>query len=135
MYNYQEEMKNSVCEWIRDNMTAKDIAEHGDVDGLREWLNDELWADDSVTGNGSGSYTMNRAQSKDNVVDNFPLLLEACREFCVDFKEFGEKMYSENWEWADVTIRCHLLWSAIDAALEELESEISEAFAEKRNFD
>lgn len=129
MYNYQEEMKNSVCEWIRDNLTAEDIAEHGDVDGLREWLNDELWADDSVTGNGSGSFTMSNKQSRENVVDNFPLLIEACQEFCVDFKEFGKKMYAEDWEWADVTIRCYVLWSAIDAALEELESVISEAFA------
>lgn len=129
MYNYREEMKNDVCEWIRDNMTAADIAEHCDVDGLREWLNDELWADDSVTGNGSGSYTMNRATAKQNVIDNFPLLIEACQEFCVEYKEFGEKLYSEDWEWADVTIRCYLLCYAISDALEEMKEEISAAFA------
>ena len=128
MYNYHEEMKNDVCEWIRDNMTAADIAEHCDVDGLREWLNDELWADDSVTGNGCGSYTMNRAASKQNVIDNFPLLIEACQEFCVEYKEFGKKLYAEDWCWADVTIRCYLLYNAISDALEEMEEEISAAF-------
>ena len=129
MYNYHEEMKNDVCEWIRDNMTAADIAEHCDVDGLREWLNDELWADDSVTGNGCGSYTMNRAASKQNVIDNFPLLIEACQEFCVEYKEFGKKLYAEDWEWADVTIRCYLLGNAISDALEEMKEEISAVFA------
>lgn len=129
MYNYREEMKNDVCEWIRDNMTAADIAEHGDIDGLREWLNDELWTDDSVTGNGSGSYTMSSDMSKDNVVDNFYLLIEACEEFCVSFKEFGKKLYAEDWCWADVTIRCYLLYNAISDALHEMENEISEAFA------
>lgn len=129
MYNYREEMKNDVCEWIRDNMTAADIAEHGDVDGLREWLNDELWIDDAVTGNGCGSYTMSSDMSKDNVVDNFPLLIEACQEFCVGYKEFGKKLYAEDWDWADVTIRCYLLGNAISDALEEMEEEISAAFA------
>ena len=129
MYNYREEMKNDVCEWIRNNMTAADIAEHCDVDGLREWLNDELWADDSVTGNGCGSYTMSRTLSKDNVIDNFPILIEACQEFCVEYKEFGKKLYAEDWDWADVTIRCYLLCYAISDALEEMKEEISAAFA------
>ena len=58
---------------IRDNCSD----EYEAVD----WLNDELWADDAVTGNGSGSYTFNSAVSLDHVMSNFGDFEEAVEEF------------------------------------------------------
>ena len=67
MYNYLENMVEDVKEYIKNEI---DFSEYEDMDELRESLNDDLWAEDSVTGNGSGSYTFNRAIAKEYVEGN-----------------------------------------------------------------
>lgn len=54
MYNYLEEMKSDVMEYINNEIN---LADYEDRDELEQFLNDELFAVDSVTGNASGSYT------------------------------------------------------------------------------
>lgn len=57
-YDYLEAVKDDVREYIKDH----DLLEEGwqdSRDELEEKLNDDLWAEDSVTGNASGSYTFN----------------------------------------------------------------------------
>ena len=76
-----------------------------------------------MTGNGSGSYTFNRATAKEYVEDNMDLCLDACKEFGVDGADAFEKLCSGEWEYFDVTIRCYLLGECIAAALDELEEE------------
>lgn len=128
MYNYREAMKNDIREWIQDNMTGEDFREFETADDLSEHLDEVLWVEDSVTGNGSGSYTFNRAKAKEYVFDNFALLIEACREFCVDFDEFGKHAYHEDFEWMDSTIRCYLLNECIGAVIEEMENDAESAW-------
>ena len=84
-------------------------------------LNDELWTNDLVTGNGSGSYTFNAYKAEEYLCHNFDLLAEALREFgCgLDYLERGP-------EACDVTIRCYLLGQAISKVLDELEAGIDE---------
>lgn len=57
MYNYLEAVKEDVKEYIAENI---DISEFGDIEKLKEKLHDDLWINDDVTGNASGSYTCNR---------------------------------------------------------------------------
>lgn len=122
MYNYNEEMKRDILEAIRENYTAEEIAEQmTDRDSFAEKLNDELWTDDSVTGNGSGSYTFSRATAKEYVTENIDLAAEALREFCLDSDTIAEHFLEEDWEYFDVTIRCYLLAGLIWEALEEIE--------------
>ncbi len=122
-YNYLEAVKEDVKEYIDDEITLKDFS---DRDELEEKLNDDLWMDDSVTGNGSGSYTFNTYEAEENICNNLDLLAEACKEFGseADFLEKGA-------EWADVTIRCYLLGQAIGEVLDEMEEELEEAFTEE----
>lgn len=61
MYNYLEAVKEDVKEYIEENI---DLSEFGDIEELKEKLNEDLWINDSVTGNASGSYTYNRAKAK-----------------------------------------------------------------------
>lgn len=82
MYNYLENMVEDVKEYIKNEI---DFSEYEDMDELRESLNDDLWAEDSVTGNGSGSYTFNRAIAKEYVDENKDLVDEMMKEF--DCKE------------------------------------------------
>lgn len=118
MYNYLEEMKNDVMEYINNEIN---LADYEDKDELAQFLNDELFNCDSVTGNASGSYTFNRWTAQEYVVDNMELLKEALDEFGTDSETIADKFLSEDWEYFDVTIRCNYLGYAIAEALEEIE--------------
>ncbi len=95
MYNYLEAMKNDITEYINDNINLEDYV---DRDELESSLNDELFAEDSVTGNASGSYTFSRAQAQEYVTDNIDLLKDACEEFGTDAASVGEWFLSDDWE-------------------------------------
>ena len=118
-YNYHEAVKEDVLQYIRDEINF----EHFDsLEELEEHLNDTLWTVDSVTGNGSGSYTFNSYQAEEYICHNFDLLAEALEEF-----GGGCDILKDGAEAADVTIRCYLLGQCIAEALEELEDEFNEA--------
>lgn len=119
MYNYFDAMKKDVMGYIEDNI---DLSEwKGNRDELEEKLRDDLWTEDSVTGNGSGSYTFNRVKAQLYVLDNIDELVEACNEFCVDDATVGEKFLSEDWEWFDVTLRCYFLSMVVGECLDDLQ--------------
>jgi predicted nucleotidyltransferase len=127
-YNYEEEIKADVLDAIRDFYTAEEIRERmEDRERWAEELYDDLWVDDSVTGNASGSYTFDRYTAREYVTSNMELLKDAFYEFGVDSETIAEKLLDEDWEYCDVTIRCYLLNSAIWAALDEIAEEIEEA--------
>lgn len=114
MYNYLETVTNDAKAAILENMNNWSFS---DREELEEVANENLWADDSVTGNGSGSYTFNTWQAEENLCHNMDELEEACDEFGQDI---GEAV-KQGAEYCDVTIRCYLLGQAISAALDELE--------------
>ena len=66
--NFQD-YKNAVLE------DAKDAIEMGDYDYIHkdnlsiDCLTEDMWTDDSITGNGSGSYTFNSAVALENIKD------------------------------------------------------------------
>lgn len=112
-YNYFEAMKADVTDYIRNNI---DLADYTDKDEAQEALNDEMWTADSVTGNGSGSYTFSTYKAEENLCHNLDLLAEACEEFgsSTDILKVGA-------EACDVTIRCYLLGQTIAEVLDEME--------------
>lgn len=118
-YNYLEAVTDDVREYVENEIDLADWK--GDRDGLEEKLNDDLWTVDSVTGNGSGSYTFSTWQAEENLAHNWDVLEEALAEFGCD-----ENPIEKGAEWCDVTIRCYLLGQAIAAVLDELEEELEE---------
>lgn len=120
MYSYLEAMKEDVLEYINNKINLSD---YEDLDELEQFLNDELWTVDSVTGNASGSYTFNRCQAQEYVCDNMDELKEALDEFGIDAETITDKFLSEDWEYFDVTIRCYLLGAAISEGLEEIKED------------
>lgn len=112
-YDYRKAVKDDVIEYIKNNnLTAADFQNLADC---QERLHDYLWTADSVTGNGSGSYTFCTYKAEENICHNLDLLGEALEEFGCD----GDVL-KNGAEWCDVTIRCYLLVGAIDEAIEEL---------------
>lgn len=120
MYNYYEAVKNDVMEYINYEIDLNEWK--GNREGLEEKLNEDLWTVDSVTGNGSGSYTFNAWKAEENLCHNLDLLEEALDEFGSD-KGY---LLEEGAEAADVTIRCYLLAPTIAEVLDELEDELAE---------
>ena len=122
MYNYLEAMKSDIMDYIRNEVNTNEFASREE---LEESLNDDLWTVDSVTGNGSGSYTFNRSEAEEYVNDNSDLLREAISEFDVDSETVAEKFLDADYEYFDVTIRCYLLGQAISEALDDMEDELT----------
>ena len=115
MYDYKEAMTEDVKEWIKENIDLTEWTE--DREGLEQQLNDDLWTEDSITGNASGSYYCNSYNAEESIAHNWDLLNEA-------LDEFGQNdinVIKKGAEWADVTIRCYLLESVISDVLNEME--------------
>ena len=89
-YNYREHITSDIIDYINDNIN---LADYDSREDLAEYLGEELWTADSVTGNASGSYTLNRWDAEENICHNLDLLEE-------------------------VTIRCYLLAECIDNAID-----------------
>ena len=121
-YDYREEVKSDILDYINNNIDFKDF---NDLDELEEYLNEKLWVEDSVTGNGSGSYYCNSYAAEEAICHNLDLLGEALDEFggsCDILKDGAEA--------ADVTIRCYLLNECIAEALKEIEEDFNKAHEE-----
>lgn len=121
-YPYLNVMKADINRYLDDNYSVEEQIEH--LEHRDEWeseLYDDLWVEDSVTGNASGSYTFSRYTAKQYVVDNIELLRDMCNEFGIDYGTVGHKVIDEEWEYLDVSIRCYLLGAAISECLDELE--------------
>lgn len=123
MYDYREAVKDDVLEYINNEINFEDF---DSLEELEEKLNEDLWTEDSVTGNASGSYTFSTYEAEENLAHNWDLLAEALEEFGGE-----ENPISKGAEWCDVTIRCYLLGECIAEALEEIEDDFEEAHREE----
>ena len=115
-YNYLEVVTADAKAAILENLNYWKFL---DREELEEIANDELWVDDSVTGNASGSYTFSTWKAEENLCHNMDELEEACGEFGQPIGQAIER----GAEYCDVTIRCYMLGQAISAAIDELEEE------------
>ena len=113
-YNYLQAVCDDVRDYIEEN-EIKVTAENREE--IEQQLNDDLFCCDSVTGNGSGSYTFSRYDAEENLCHNIELLGEALEAFDCD----ASYLVKKGPEACDVTIRCYLLGQAIAAVLDEIE--------------
>lgn len=122
-YDYMEHMTADVIDAIRESYTDDEIRARldDDRDEFEQTLNDDLWIDDSVTGNASGSYYCCAWKAEEAIAHNWDLIADAIEEFD------AADTLREGPEAIDVTIRCYLLGQAIAAALDQLDDEIPEA--------
>ena len=119
-YNYLEAMIEDVKEYLRNEAEYDQEDLFYNRSYLEEKLHDELWCDDSVTGNASGSYTFSTWKAEEYLCHNYDELADACEEFVQDIGEAVKR----GAEFCDVTIRCYLLGRAISEALDEIEAEL-----------
>ena len=111
-FDYRESVLKDVRDYISQHYTREELKELADdFDELCEKLHDEMWTADSVTGNGSGSYTCNAWQAEEYLCHNWDLIQEVSREF-------GELDLNSP-ESCDVSIRCYYLRECISEVLNE----------------
>lgn len=115
MYDYYEAVKEDVLKYVEKEVDTDGI----DFKELETQLYNDLFTEDSVTGNASGSYTFSRAQAQEYVEENKDLIHEMCNEFGCE-ERVKDWWISDDYESIDVSIRCYVLGSAIGSALEEL---------------
>lgn len=88
------------------------IEDAGDMDDLIDDVMGDLWTDDGVTGNGSGSYTMCAATAAEyagEVLFDEDFIAE-CNDACIDLG----RLLADGPEAVDVTARCLALGFAYD---------------------
>ena len=109
-YDYRERVLKDVRDYISNNYSREELKELADdLDELEDKLDYEMWTADSVTGNGSGSYTCNSWQAEENLCHNLELLQK------VGFV-FGELDLASP-ESCDMAIRCYYLRECINDVL------------------
>lgn len=121
-YDYLNAVCDDVREYIKNEIDRFDWT--GDRDGLEEKLNDDLFVDDSVTGNASGSYYCNAYRAKEAFMSDpkaEEYFAECCADFDIDAAEVGKHFIRGDYGYFDVTIRCYLLGQAIAEILDEME--------------
>ena len=117
-YDYQNAVENDVRNYVSENVNLNDFETKEE---LCNWLNDNLWMEDSVTGNASGSYTFNAWEAEENLCHNLDLLSEAIEETGA-----STDILKDGPESCEVAIRCFLLGQSVDAVVDEVWEEKEE---------
>ena len=112
-YNYLENVKEDVRNFIEENDIVVTVDNREEIE---EQLNDELWNDDTITGNASGSYFCNTDRAAEAIAFNWDLLADALEYF--GYENINPIKKGE--DCCDVLIRCYLLPQAISEVIEEI---------------
>lgn len=121
-YNdYYQQVKNDAIAAIDEQF------DYGYWDGDTQWdvVYDNLFVDDAVTGNGSGSYFFNAAKAREAVADAIwdDKILDALSEISISGDRIAQYLRDNDAESLDVCIRC--------AMLSEVYGEIEEHFSDR----
>jgi hypothetical protein len=122
-YDYKRAIIDDIKDWIvnETDIIEEGIKEDRDED-LYNWIYEEVFDEDSVTGNGPYYYGTEDFCSE-CLSGNFDILYEASREFAIDDEINILIKHYENRDLAryfDCTIRCYLLMECVYATVEEL---------------
>ena len=127
-YDYDQAVYDDVWSWVKEKLDNDELP-HLTKDELKEWLEEKLYTNDEVTGNGSGSYTFNSYTAEKYVCHNIEYIFDRVREEIGYTVDENSVLHAEE---LDVTMRCALLNEAIDKVVE---NEIPEEFWEMPTID
>lgn len=125
-YDYRRAITDDIKDWIinETDIIEEGIKEDRDED-LYNWIYEEVFDEDSITGNGPYYYGTEDFCSE-CLSGNFDILYEAAHEFAIDdevnilIKHYEDKDLAR---YFDCTIRCYLVMECVYAAVEELNQE------------
>lgn len=118
-FSYSEDVKNSVIEFIQNEIDKVEFLDCIKNQNFYDCYYDDLFNDDSITGNLSGSYYCNTQKAKEACLSDIDTIEDAVNESFIDMnKHFGE------WKYIDVSTRCYILSSV----MAEIENDVNEFY-------
>ena len=111
-YDYYKSVKEDIEQGLNNWDHCNNIDNYSSIDKVISDVYYQFFNSDSITGNGSGSYTFNSWRAEENLCHNMDLLKEALVELGGDFND-----YIDSAEACDVVIRCYVLGQVIDEAV------------------
>lgn len=121
-YDYLEAITNDIECWMDKDGDPFDISQFENREEAAEFLYDELWSEDSITGNGPDGYDSENA-CEEYLCHNIDLIIDACDTFGVNYADLRMRYKKGTFAiYLDCTIRCYLLGQAVNNALEIWES-------------
>ena len=125
-FKYIDSVSDSVYDAISSGEYDIDFSQFEDRDECIQWLADYFVDEDSVTGAGSGSFTMNRNEAKQNIFDDSFCVADVIRDNDLDGK-FIADAFDGDWEKLDVFCRQGVLMQAVEIAMDALVSDGDES--------
>lgn len=121
-YDYRRAITDDIKDWIVNNTDLMEEGLNPEDTEIANWIYDEVFGEDSITGNGVYYYDT-EDKCSEYLSGNFNLLYPAMDEFGIDAEvKTLIKCYEQQdiARYFDCTIRCYLLGECIEKALEEL---------------
>ena len=125
-YDYKRAITDELIDWIvNDTDILEERINDRDDEDIYNWIYDEVFDNDSITGNGAYYYDT-EDKCSEYLSGNFDLLYAAMREFAIDDEVNVLIEHYESKDLAryfDCIIRCYLLMDCIYDAIDELKKE------------
>lgn len=114
-YDYYIEVTNDVECWLDQN--DFDLSQFENREEATEFLREELWAEDDITGNGPNGYA-SEAECEEFLCHNWDLVIEGFGTFGVSVPDLRAQ-YKKNSlaRYIDCFVRLYVLDNAIESAL------------------
>ena len=116
-YNYLTALEEDIMDWC--NYEHFHFSDYEDIEEAHEYLHDELWEDNSITGNG-GDWYANTEECEEYLCGNWDLILNTLDNFCIDMNEVVNEYRKNLPQYLDCLVRLDLLDVAIENVLEDL---------------
>lgn len=119
-YDYYFEVTNDIECWMDENNF--DLFQFENKEEAIEFLRDELWSEDNITGNGPNGYATEE-ECEEFLCHNWDLVIEGFDTFGVSFPDLRAQYKKKKLaRYIDCFVRLYVLDAAIDKALEIRES-------------
>lgn len=116
-YDYYVEVTNDVECWMDKDGDPFDLSKFENREEAAEFLRDELWAEDDITGNGFEGYA-SEEECEEFLCHNWDLVIESLDTFGVSTSDLRAQ-YKKNHlaRYIDCLVRLYVLDNAIEGAL------------------
>lgn len=119
--SYETMVANDIREWLEEN---EEWMEWGDtLETLPATLEERLWDEDLVTGNGGAGRFIWAMDARECCLDHWGEVLAALRDMDITPEEIGREILDDNWAWFDTMARLNALWPACRSIASELYAE------------
>lgn len=116
-YDYYIEVTNDIECWMDKDGDPFDLSQFENREEAAEFLRDELWSEDSITGNGPEGYA-SEEECEEFLCHNWDLVIEGFDTFGVSISDLRAQYKKKNLaRYIDCFVRLYILDNAIDAAL------------------